>query len=363
MEIEVEADDTLGDLLRRAGEALARMGPYGEPPPWTPTYFGIYVEGQRTQLWNELTLLDADGRVRWNYRWQDETYGDLLRAIEGGALPGDPSRLYFVRTGGMGDGAVSSFPQFIELSAIWWEVLKTALDVAGVAGTVVWLIELAEAGEQATEVTDEKATDWKANGGEPFKIKELVCRKSGWTPADLGRLLNVTEADAKALLTSFGCTEGPDGRWYPGEDEMSKLMADNMNLVLTSPHIHRDAFRGEVRRRLDSFVETGKAPDPDYEVMAALPLDPHWSANQHADVPLEPESELAWWVGEGACLAAEAPPGLNMLSRWRGRPTTALTRLEALRVPLAISERVPITVPTNGGTCRLAGRLRSMPRR
>ena len=267
----------------RAGTQLDQMGPHGSrPEPWAPTYLSTYSEDSETWLWNELSLVDGEGHVRWNYRWQDEPYSELLRASEAGVLPGDPHRLYFIRMGGAGDGVWSSFPEFVQLTSIWWEVLKTTLDVAGIAGTAAWLIELAESGERATEVVDQKANKWKANGAQPFKVKELVRRPHGWEPAVLGRLLGITESDAKALLSAFGCKKEPNGIWRPGADEVSKLMADNMELVLSSAHIDKDAFRGEIRRRLDSFIETGKAPVPDYEVMAALPLDPHWSANHAA---------------------------------------------------------------------------------
>lgn len=288
--IEVEPDERLGDLLRRAGAQLDQMGLHGsQPEPWTPVYFSTHTEETGIRLWNELSLVDAEGHVRWNYMWQNEPYSELLRASEAGAIPGDPHRLYFIRMGGMGDGVVSTFPEFIQLSSIWWEVLSATFQVAGIASTAEWIAERLGLGERATEVTEEKAEDWKANGAQPFKVKELVRRSQ--SAADLARLLNVTESDAKALLTAFGCKEGEDGRWWPGEDEASKLMADNMDLLLSSPQIERDAFRGEIQRRLDSFLETGKAPDLDFERMAALPLDPHWSANRQEVEQVEPPFE------------------------------------------------------------------------
>lgn len=72
-------------------------------------------------------LPGSKGRIRWNHRWQEEPYSELLRAIEDGALPGDPARLYFIRMGGVGDGFVSGFPEFIPLFHIWWELLKAAM--------------------------------------------------------------------------------------------------------------------------------------------------------------------------------------------------------------------------------------------
>jgi len=53
----------------------------------------------------------------------------------------------------------------------------------------------------------------------------------------------------------------------------TSLVSDNMYLLLSTPHIDRGAFRGEVQRLLDSFVETEKAPDLDFARTAALAFD------------------------------------------------------------------------------------------
>lgn len=281
--LEVEDDEPLGALLQRAGEGLDQMGPLGgRPEPWVPSYLGIHVDGERVKLWHELTLIDHRGQIRWTWNWKEESYGELLRATAAGAMPGDPARLYFVRLGGAGDGMVSGFPEFIELFSVYWDVVKTYLDVVGYAATAAWLLgfdETVEAGEAATRVAEKKADDWKASGGLPYKIKELVRRPQGWEPTDLARLLGVSEADAIALLAAFGCKEGGEGRWQPGEDAASKLIADSAELVLASAKLDRDAFRAEMRRRFEEFAESGKAPEPDHGSLSALPLDPHWSAN------------------------------------------------------------------------------------
>ncbi len=273
------------------------MGPHGgRAEPWAPTYFGIHVEGRRTQMWNELTFVDDRGRVRWNYRWQDEPYSELLKSVEAGALPGDPSRLYFIRAGGMGDGVVSSFPEFFHLSHIWWDVLKAAYDAGGVLLTAKTLLDWAESGERATEVGEEKAKDWEASGGQPYKVQELVRRSTGWDPAQFAALMGISEGDAKALLASFGGEESDDGRWRIGDDEFSKLMAESMFLILASPHIDHDAFRGEIKKRLDAFLATGNAPEVDWEEFGKLPLDPHWSANrvEADDADWEAVPEQSW---------------------------------------------------------------------
>lgn len=274
VEMEVAEDETLGELLRRAGRQLDQLGSHGSrPEPWAPTYFGIYVDGRRTQMWNELTFIDDAGRVRWNYNWQEEPYSELLRSIKAGALPGDPTRLYFIRTGGIGNGVVSSFPEFFHLSSIWWEVLKAAYDIGGVAAMANSVINWAESGQRATEVGEAKAEDWKSSGGEPFKIHELIRRSTGWNSAQFAQLMGISDGDAKALLASFGAKEDEDGKWRIGSDEGSKLMADNMLLVLNNPYVNREAFRVEIHRRLEIFLETGQAPEIDWEKIANLPVD------------------------------------------------------------------------------------------
>jgi hypothetical protein len=141
------------------------------------------------------------------------------------------------------------------------------------------LINLAESGERATKAGEARAEDWTANGGQPFKIQELIRRSTGWIPAQFAKLMGTSEADAKALLASFGAKETADGKWRIGDDELSKLMADNMTLVLSYPHIDREAFRIEVQERLDTFLKTGEAPEVDWERITKLPLDPSWRPN------------------------------------------------------------------------------------
>lgn len=280
VEVEVDDGDSLGSLLRRAGEELDRIGPErAEAEPWTPTYFGIEVEGQRAQMWSELTFLDNERRIRWNYRWQDEPYSELLRAVEGGALPGDPSRLYFIRMGGVGDGFVSGFPEFIHLSHIWWEVLKTTYDVGGVLLTANTLLDMFEEDDQASNVVEKMAEDWKGNGGQPFKIRELVVRREGSKPADLAGFLGISEEEARALLVWFGSKEDDDGRWRVGEDQGSQLMAKMVEFMLWAGRLPDDAFRQEAQKFADEFAKSGRAPDVDWKYVSELPLDPKWSAN------------------------------------------------------------------------------------
>jgi hypothetical protein len=225
-----------------------------------------------------LTFLDSRGRIRWNYRWQDEPYSELLRAVEGGALPGDPSRLYFIRTGGIGDGFVSGFPEFIHLSHIWWELLKATYEAGGAMLLLAPVFERNDE-DEATTLIKAKADEWKENRGQPFKIRELVVRREGSSPTDLARFLGITEDEARSLLIWFGSKEGDDGRWRVGDDEASQLMARMVEFILAGGQLSDDAFRQEAQKFADEFAATGKAPDIDWSYVKELPLDPKWSAN------------------------------------------------------------------------------------
>lgn len=300
--LDVEDDELLGDLLRRAGRELDRMGPFGgEPDAWEPVYFVIYREGQRQQLWHELALVDGQGHLRWTYKWGDEPYSELLRAIEAGAITGDPTRLYFTRMGGMGDGIVADFPMLLENLALLWEVVEHTTTAYGAYEGARKLLKMAGIGRKATDVAGEKAQQWEANGGMPYKLSALFLRADGWDSAELGRLLDVTDADAEALLTTFGCAQGSDNRWRPRADELSKLMAGNAEYVLQTPHTDRAAVREVLEQRIDVFLKTSKAPALDWERLSSLPMDPKWSAN-HQQGYYEPRwrdtawhSAVAWW--------------------------------------------------------------------
>lgn len=124
-----------------------------------------------------------------------------------------------------------------------------------------------------------KADEWQANGGQPFKIRELVVRREGSSPADLSRFLGITENQARSLLEWFGSREDSDGRWRVGDDEASQLMAKIVELVLSGGRLTDDAFSEAAQKFVDEFAETGKAPDIDWEYIRELPLDPKWSAN------------------------------------------------------------------------------------
>ncbi|HEX5714166.1 MAG TPA: hypothetical protein VFX85_12715 [Solirubrobacterales bacterium] len=284
--VEVDDEEPLGDLLRRAGAQLDQMGPYKDAEPeayveeaYLPVYLGVHREGRRLQLWSDLPLVDPDGHIRWVYNWGREPYRELLRATEAGAIKGDPARLYFVRMGGMGDGVLADFPRFIETLPLLWEVIEHVATAYGAYEAAQRLLRAVGVGRKAAEVANEKSKQWEANAGLPYKLTSLLWREEGWDAAELGRLLDVTAADAEALLTAFGCSEESDGRWQSRADELANLMAGNAEYVIHSHHTDKAAMREVLRQRIESFLTTGKAPDLPWEKLSRLPMDPSWSAN------------------------------------------------------------------------------------
>jgi hypothetical protein len=280
--LEVEPTDTLGDLLIRAGQQLDRLGPFGaqEPQAYTPAYFGIDRDDDTwSKPLSELPLVDADGHVRWNYEWRNEPYSELLRAVQAGAIRGNPSRLYFIRMGGMGDGIVSNFPMFVENLSLLWEVMEKLATVYGAYEAARWLLDRLPLGRKATEVTEQNGARWEKGRGLPHKLRALLWQEGGWELEELGRLLGITAPDAEALLVLFGCSKQDDGRWHPRRDEISKLMAGNAELIIEMPQADRSAVREVLRQRIERFVKTGRAPDLSWDKLGNLPLDPHWSAN------------------------------------------------------------------------------------
>lgn len=280
--LSVEDDEPLGELLTRAGRELDQLGPHGADAPdaYAPVYFGIDAkDGQWSRALSELPLVDASGHVRWNSEWKDEPYGELVRAVEAGAIRGDPSRLYFIRMGGMGDGIVSDFPMFIENLPLLWEVIDHLATVYATYKGAGWLRDRLRIARKAEDVAKQRAPHWEANRGLPFKLKALIWQPEGWNANELAKLLGITVPDAIALLTLFGCAEGEDQIWRARADEISKLMAGNAELLIEAHQTDRAAIREVLKQRIKNFIETGKAPDLDWEKLSRLPLDPHWSAN------------------------------------------------------------------------------------
>ncbi len=284
--VEAEDDEPLGDLLRRAGAQLDQMGPYKDTEPeayveeaYLPVYLGLHREGHRLQLWSDLPLVDGEGRVRWTYDWGSELYRELLRATEAGAIRGDPTRLYFVRMGGMGDGVVADFPMFIEGLPLLWEVIEHVATGYGAYEAAQRLLRLVGVGRRATKVAEEKSKQWEANAGLPYKLTALLWREEGWDAAELGRLLGVRTPDAEALLTAFGCLEDSAGYWQPRADELAKLMAGNAEYVIQGHATDKAAMREVLRQRTELYLSSGRAPDLPWEKLSRLPMDPSWSAN------------------------------------------------------------------------------------
>lgn len=284
--VEVEDDEPLGVLLRRAGAQLDQMGPYKDAEPekyveeaYLPVYLGVHQDGYRLRLLSDLPLVDAKGHLWWTYDWGSEPYSALLRAIEAGSIKGDPTRLYFVRLGGMGDGVLADFPMFISSLPLLWEVIEHVVTAYGAYEAAQRLLKVVGVGRTATEVTSEKSKQWEANASLPYKLTRLLWREEGWDAAELARLLDVTVADAEALLTAFGCSKADDGSWRSRSDELAKLMAGNAEYVIQAHHTDKAVMREVLRQRIDSFLTSGKAPDLPWEKLSRLPMDPSWSAN------------------------------------------------------------------------------------
>lgn len=160
-----------------------------------------------------------------------------------------------------------------------WEVIEHVATGYGAFEAAKRILRLVGIGRKATEVADEKSKQWEANAGLPYKLTSLLWREEGWDAAGLGRLLDVTDSDAEALLAAFGCSKAIDGYWRSRADELANLMAGNAEYIIHAHHTDRAAMREVLRQRIELFLTTGRAPDLPWEKLSRLPMDPSWSAN------------------------------------------------------------------------------------
>lgn len=314
IELPFQEGDTLGGLLHRAAADLM------PGTPWPEAFFDFYREGTQPRLRRELYLLDDNGRVRSTGEWAQVPMRELLRAADAGALEGDPRRPYLLNHPFEGNGLLADWPTFIELLKLWW---MTAVGVATAGG--VWQFfkfvgeAMAKRGPESAEVAERHATEWSARGLRPDRLLELLSTRP-WHEDDLSGLLGCTAGEAAALLTGLGYATRTDGLWVPADDEGSRLLRGNIDLIAeASMTTKTDAIEEEFRRRLDGLRASGRAQPVDWNRVGRMPQDTSRFLPPGSQDDITPRQEIDMGVDELTAGIGEIGAGAASIARglWR----------------------------------------------
>ncbi len=274
-ELDVADDERLSSIVQRALEAFdVRVA--GDPD-WNAVdriaFIAFYKpEDERSlqRLRPDVTLVDSEGRARWEPFWQRVAYREILRAGEAGALDGDPRRPYLILQPGIGNGLLADWQTLVTVWDAFWYVMTKAL--AGYAGVKAYQ-ELKERFGRGPEVVGGHYAEWQERGARPDNMDRFLSQKL-WHEADLGELLGVTTDEAIGFLSSSGYWRRENGLWECGADEAAKLLHGNLEfMVHTAMTTRRDAAERVLRERTERFLETGAAPEVDWDELGQLPRD------------------------------------------------------------------------------------------
>lgn len=260
VELEVADDEPLGQILRRAGESLGIRAPGYTTEAPVPNFFAVFDEespDQRALGGTTVTLVDADGRARWNQPWAAATYGELVRASDAGAIPGDVTRLYYVTHPAVGNGVL---PTFIEILV----GLKLVWDIMGAADTLEGNISLAQRVistvrnrlGRGQETIKSKATDWSLQGGDPEAIRSMLGDRA-WYPKTLAALLDCAEEEGVAVLEAFGFSESSDGAWHLCADQEATFLRNVYDEIVLAHNLGHEDFASTLEARINHYLASG----------------------------------------------------------------------------------------------------------
>jgi hypothetical protein len=279
--LQVPDEMTLGEIARTA---LMEMG----APKWavnTPSFdVGFYRPEDEDGVdhnWSWfIGLVDDLGRARWTYPVNDVKFGEVRRAAEAGAVPGDPNRMHVAMTPQIGDGALPMWPQIIEA----YRLLKEVVDILGAPGTLYASYQLIKnlrtRSGKAAESLETRSKGWAERGANPFTFEQWL-DDHAWDPEELARLLDCSVEETEAVLWAMGFGPVEKGRWKRAVDPEAKLMDGNRTLIIHMGVEHADdqEVKEVLRDRILTVAKTGAAPDaPDWR---QLP----WMQRQVANVP------------------------------------------------------------------------------
>jgi hypothetical protein len=144
---------------------------------------------------------------------------------------------------GVGNGAV---PDWETVKAIW-----DALDfVLGVIGATTTLNEvrkrvadrLRRKVKRASQTIERHSGDWESRRGDPVALNQWLADRV-WSSADVASALGCSEAEAEAVLWSFGFEHSASCVWRRGTDEEAKFINEVHGLGYATHGASREQVR------------------------------------------------------------------------------------------------------------------------
>jgi len=322
VDLEVSEDEALGLILRRAGEMMGVVGPRaqqhgGAPVPTFVAFFDCAQSHQHSDVYAAVTLVDDDGRARWNVPFYPVTFSELKRASDAGALGGEAERLYYVTYPGIGNGVLATWPVVLIGMRLMWDLLQVAGTVEGGIGFFSRIRTIASGRlERGHEAVERHAPDWTERHGDPDSVLRMLGSRP-WHVADLAVLLGTEEPEAEAVLWAFGFTRDDAGLWRRGGDDAADLLASAFEEIQLSYSLGHTDFRATLEKRFRHQLETGeRAPMPgvDAERYGDRKLVPA-AGSGDAELPsgaLRPEEEFPDGAFYDERFDAPEPPHLPL---------------------------------------------------
>lgn len=268
VEVEATDEETLGSILKRAGNKLGvkrSWDPDGDAP--VPAFFGLRNESQEAEerRWGPdvsttVTVVDEAGLAHWDVRFDSVTLGQLRRSTEANAVPGDPTQLYYAVYPQVGNGVVATWAivqsGFAIIMAVA-QVIATTEDNIGFAQRVVKHVR--DRTGRGKDVIEAQSDSWRERNGDHYAVQRMLGRRP-WHPADLAGLLGCTEGEAKTVLWALGWAEADSGLWRPGADDAARVIEAAVNDIDFTYSLGHEDFADTFERRIRHLLVTGELP-------------------------------------------------------------------------------------------------------
>lgn len=269
--LEVEPSETIHDVLTRAlHDSGIRLPDYVDPedPPISWILFreeGVAPAYRR--FVHELVIADDDGRARWGVHYKSVTYERLLRSAGAGTIQGDPRQAYLILYPPAGNGAMATWSALLEGLRIAQHVLEAMATAGGAAAFGKLVLDTArDRLRNGREVLQDRYLEWDERGARPDNFERFL-GLGPWHSTDLAERLGCSDAEAEAILWSYGYAPAASGVWRRDGDDAARLVhMVNDDLALTEAWNPGATFEREMRRRAEGLVTVGEPlPEPTWE--------------------------------------------------------------------------------------------------
>jgi hypothetical protein len=209
----VEDNETVGDVMDRAAEALGVGGfAYERPPSRDFSWVAFDDVKATTPLYERmipygLTVIDEYGRALWHVPFAAARYRQVIHAAEVGVISGDPCRLYLIRSQSQGDFSLVDWQTFLEL----YGLAKLVLDGIGQARAGIDNVRAAgEAIGRGINVIKTHLPEWTQRGvTSPNDISELVATVAS---SEAQAALGVQDSELESLAAILDGADEVEGR-------------------------------------------------------------------------------------------------------------------------------------------------------